>query len=44
MPAPIALKWEKNFLHLNRADMPAPVKNNYLEAFCRSGSTIRIGT
>jgi hypothetical protein len=41
-PKAITLDWEKNFLYVRAADLPGgAIVINYLEAFCRSGSTDR---
>lgn len=38
---PLEITWEKNFLTITADWMAAPVRVNYLEAYCRPGSTDR---
>jgi len=38
---PLAISWEKNFLTISADWMAGPVRVNYLEAYCRPGSTDR---
>jgi hypothetical protein len=33
--------WEKNYLTISREHLPGPIRVNYLEAYCRPGSTDR---
>ena len=40
-PARLALKRERNLLTISGERMPGPVTINYLEAYCRPGSTTR---
>jgi hypothetical protein len=36
-----SIRWEKNYLTIRNPRMPGEVEINYLEAFCRPGSTDR---
>lgn len=38
---PLSISWEKNFLTISADWMAGPVRVNYLEAYCRPGSTDR---
>lgn len=38
---PLSISWEKNFLTIEAEWMAGPVRVNYLEAYCRPGSTDR---
>lgn len=38
---PLSITWEKNFLTISADWMAGPVRVNYLEAYCRPGSTDR---
>lgn len=39
--SPLRAVWEKNFLTIDGDHLPGPIRVNYLEAYCRAGSTDR---
>ncbi|MEQ1859964.1 MAG: hypothetical protein ABMA13_08510 [Chthoniobacteraceae bacterium] len=36
---PLSIAWEKNFLTIRGSQLPGEISVNYLEAYCRAGST-----
>src|SRR5262245_29618398 len=38
---PLSIRWEKNFLTIHGERLPGDIVINYLEAYCRPGSTDR---
>jgi hypothetical protein len=40
-PVELSIDWEKNYLTVSGEALPGPIRINYLEAYCRDGSTDR---
>ncbi len=38
LAAPLTLKWEKNWLHIDGGPLPGTMRVHYLEAYCRANS------
>ena len=38
---PLKIHWEKNYLAIEGDQLPGPIRVNYIEAYCRPGSTDR---